>query len=93
MSVKGYVPYDIQLSGIDKPGVVLELAKLFYENGINIISQSSQINQGLITGVPSFSLSSRVLVPPKIKLEKFKDRLDKIISGTDMKVDMDMAQF
>jgi glycine cleavage system transcriptional repressor len=70
-----YLPYRIQVSGADRPGIVQSIASILASRGINVASLESRITYAPESGTPLFVLEAKLHVPSKIVLSELRSQL------------------
>lgn len=62
----GWLAYRIEVEGADHEGIIQEVARYLARRGINIESADSETTPAPISGVPLFTMSAEVTVPPNL---------------------------
>lgn len=62
----GWDPYRIEVRGADHEGIIQEVARYLSHRGINIESMESETAPAPISGVPLFTMTAEVVVPPEL---------------------------
>ena len=70
-----YLPYRIQVSGADRPGIVQAIAAILAGRGINVASLESRLTYAPESGTPMFVLEAELRVPSKIVLSELRSQL------------------
>jgi glycine cleavage system transcriptional repressor len=70
-----YLPYRIQVSGADRPGIVQAIASILASRGINVASLESSVTYAPESGTPLFVLEAELHVPSKIVLSELRSQL------------------
>jgi glycine cleavage system transcriptional repressor len=70
-----YLPYRIQVSGADRPGIVQAIAAILASRGINVASLESRLTYAPESGTPMFVLEAALRVPSKIVLSELRSQL------------------
>lgn len=70
-----YLPYRIQVSGADRPGIVQAIAAILAGRGINVASLESRVTYAPESGTPMFLLEAALRVPSKIVLSELRSQL------------------
>lgn len=70
-----YLPYRIQVSGADRPGIVQAIASILASRGINVASLESRVTYAPESGTPLFVLEAKLHVPSKIVLSELRSQL------------------
>ncbi len=74
----GWMSYRVQVDGADHEGIIHEVAHYLSERGINIESVDSESAPAPTSGVPLFSMSAVVSVPPHLSGSGWEARLQEI---------------
>ena len=61
----GWLPYHIEVEGADHEGIIHEVAHYLSERGINIESVDTETISAAVSGVPLFTMTALVVVPPE----------------------------
>ena len=69
------LPYELEATSLDHPGIVQQLTTALHRFNVNIESMKTHVAQAPITGTPVFSLSASVYVPTDIKISELRDEL------------------
>ena len=70
-----YLPYRIDVSGADRPGIVQGVAAILAGRGINVASLESRITYAPFSATPMFVLEASLQVPSKIVLSELRSEL------------------
>lgn len=62
----GWQPYQIQVHGADHEGIIHEIAHSLAQRGISIETMDTETKRASTSGVPLFSMTARVVVPPSL---------------------------
>jgi glycine cleavage system transcriptional repressor len=74
-SPSDYLPYRIDVSGADRPGIVEVIAALLAGRGINVASLESRLSYAPFSATPMFVLEASLQVPSKIVLSELRSEL------------------
>jgi glycine cleavage system transcriptional repressor len=85
---RGYVPYQLELSGADNQGILHEVADFLAGEGINIDSLDTEVTNAPITGVALFSMRAELQAPPTTSFGELRRKLEEIADelGVDIEV-------
>jgi len=86
---KGYIPYDLSVSGADHEGIVHKVTAYLREHSINIQNMESDIINAPDTGTPLFCMRATVQVPPSVSMSELQKQLQQI--GDQESVDITVA--
>lgn len=67
--------YRMRVSGIDRPGIVLQVSGVLAQRGINVTSLSSRVANAPLTGTPMFYLDAVLQVPGGVALSELRRAL------------------
>jgi glycine cleavage system transcriptional repressor len=62
----GWSPYRVEVHGADHEGIIQEVAHYLSQHGINIESMDSETTPAPISGVPLFTMTAHIIVPPSL---------------------------
>ena len=85
---RGYVPYEIHVSGADHEGIVHGVAEYLARQGANIEELSTGVTNAPVTGTPLFSMHAVVAVPSNLDVRALRNKMDRIADemGLDIEV-------
>ena len=84
----GWQPYRIEVEGADHEGIIHEVAQYLSTRGINIESIESEATPASTSGVPLFSMTALVVVPPHLTGQGWEVGLEEI--GGRMNLDVEV---
>ncbi len=70
-----YLPYRIDVSGADRPGIVQAITSILAGRGINVASLESRLTHAPFSATPMFVLEASLQVPSKIALSELRSQL------------------
>lgn len=70
-----YLPYRIEVSGADRPGIVHAIAAILAGRGINVASLESRLSYAPFSATPLFVLDASLQVPSKTVLAEVRNEL------------------
>jgi len=70
-----YLPYRIEVSGADRPGIVQAIAGILAGRGINVASLESHLSYAPFCATPLFILDASLQVPSKTVLTELRREL------------------
>jgi glycine cleavage system transcriptional repressor len=82
----GWLAYRIEVHGADHEGIIHEVAHYLSERGINIESMDSDTTPAPISGVPLFTMTADVVVPPSLSGQDWQAGLE--IMGRQMNLEI-----
>ncbi|MHC5538099.1 glycine cleavage system transcriptional repressor [Singulisphaera rosea] len=62
----GWLPYQIEVNGADHEGIIHEISHYLSQRGISIESMESECTPAPTSGIPLFSMTAQVVVPPSL---------------------------
>jgi glycine cleavage system transcriptional repressor len=74
----GWLPYRIEVHGADHEGIIQEVARYLSHRGINIESMDSETTPAPISGIPLFTMTAEVVVPPALAGEGWESGLEEL---------------
>jgi glycine cleavage system transcriptional repressor len=82
----GWVPYRIEVHGADHEGIIQEVSRYLSHRGINIESMDSETTPAPISGVPLFTMTGEVAVPPEMVGTGWEAGLDDLSSQLNLEI-------
>ena len=82
----GWLPYRIEVHGADHEGIIQEVARYLSHRGINIESMDSETTPAPISGVPLFTMTAEVAVPPDLAGQGWEAGLEEISSQLNLEI-------
>jgi glycine cleavage system transcriptional repressor len=85
-----FLLYRLRVSGVDRPGIVSGVSKVFAGRAINVASLDSRIVYAPLSGTPMFVLNAELQVPSEVALRELRrdlaatcdeENLDFILEG------------
>jgi len=86
---RGWLPYHIELQGADHEGIVHEVARYLAQRGINIEAMETALVAGAMSGVPLFTMTAQVVVPPALVEQDWVAELEGV--GQHLNVDIQVS--
>jgi glycine cleavage system transcriptional repressor len=82
----GWLHYHIEVHGADNEGIIQEVAHYLSQRGINIESMDSETTPAPITGVPLFTMTAHVAVPPSLSGQDWEAGLEEISNRMNLEI-------
>jgi glycine cleavage system transcriptional repressor len=82
----GWIAYHIEVHGADHEGIIQEVARYLSHRGINIETMESQTTPAPISGVPLFTMTAEVAVPPRLAREGWEAGLEDLSHHLDVEI-------
>jgi glycine cleavage system transcriptional repressor len=82
----GWLPYRIEVHGADHEGIIQEVARYLSQRGINIESMDSETTPAPISGVPLFTMTAEVAVPPDLAGQDWEAGLEDLSSHLNLEI-------
>jgi len=82
----GWLPYHIEVEGADHEGIVHEVAHYLSGRGINIESVDTETISAAVSGVPLFTMTALVVVPPGQSGQGWEAGLDEIAQRQNLEI-------
>ena len=70
-----YLPYRIEVSGADHPGIVEVVTAILADRGVNVASLESRLTHAPFSATPMFVLDASLQVPASIVLSELRQQL------------------
>jgi glycine cleavage system transcriptional repressor len=74
-SAADYLPYRIEVSGADHPGIVETVTAILADRGVNVASLESRLTYAPFRATPMFVLDAFLQVPSKLALSELRHQL------------------
>jgi glycine cleavage system transcriptional repressor len=74
----GWLPYRIEVHGADHEGIVHGVAHYLSQRGINIEAMDTETTPAPISGIPLFTMTAQVVVPPSLSAQGWEAGLEEI---------------
>jgi glycine cleavage system transcriptional repressor len=68
-------PFKLDVTGVDRPGIVLGISRILASRGINVASLESRVQNAPESGTPMFILSTEIHVPPGVSAASLREEL------------------
>ncbi len=82
----GWIAYHIEVHGADHEGIIQEVARYLSHRGINIESMDSETTPAPISGVPLFTMTAEVAVPPDLAAEDWEAGLEDLSQHLNLEI-------
>ncbi len=82
------LPFQLHAAGMDHPGIVHEITRIFHEKKINIESLETRVSAAPVSGTPVFSMKCTVSVPADIKISDLRHELEE--AADDLNLDIEL---
>jgi glycine cleavage system transcriptional repressor len=82
----GWVAYRIEVHGADHEGIIQEVARYLSHRDINIESMESETTPAPISGVPLFTMTAEVAVPPELAAEGWEAGLEDLSQHLNLEI-------
>lgn len=79
----------LELTGLDHPGIVLEITRTLARHGVNIDELSTSVSRGSMGAEPMFTAEADILLPSDLTTDSLRDALE-LIAG-DIMVDIELS--
>jgi glycine cleavage system transcriptional repressor len=74
-STTDYLPYHLEVGGVDRPGIVARVSALLAGHQINVAALESKVTYAPLSGTPMFQLQAGLEVPSTTGLSKLRGQL------------------
>ncbi|MEP7051573.1 MAG: ACT domain-containing protein [Pseudomonadota bacterium] len=75
VSSTDFLPYQISVTGVDRPGIVQRVAALLAGRGVNVASLESRLSYAPESGTPMFILEAALQIPSAVVLADLRREL------------------
>ena len=82
----GWLPFRIEVEGADHEGIIHEIAHFLSERGISIEEADSDSTPAPTSGVPLFSMTAQVVVPPILAGQDWEAGLEEIADRMNLEI-------
>ncbi len=72
---KSYLPYEIRVTGVDRPGIVHGITQILARLGVNVASLESRLAYAPLSGTPMFVLEAELELPSEVAVSKLRREL------------------
>ncbi len=72
---RDFLPYQIRVTGVDRPGIVQRVAALLAGRGVNVASLESRLAYAPLSGTPMFILEAALQIPSALALADLRREL------------------
>jgi len=74
---RDFLPYQIRVTGLDRPGIVLAVSEVLARRGVNVASLESRLAYAPLSGTPMFVLEADLQIPSEVALAELRRELAK----------------
>jgi len=74
---RDFLPFEIRVTGVDRPGIVQRVAGVLAGRGVNVASLESRLEFAPESGTPMFMLQASLQIPSALALEDLRRELSK----------------
>jgi len=79
----------VELEGLDRPGLVREIAQVLADRGVNIEELTTDRTAAPMSGEPIFRSRARISVPPRADAAELRARLERLASDLMVQVTLE----
>jgi len=72
-SAKNTIPYSVEVSALDNPGIVRNIASFFSSRNINIVNAQTERYAAPHTGSPMFALHMTISIPADVNIAQLRE--------------------
>jgi glycine cleavage system transcriptional repressor len=72
---RDFLPYKINVTGVDRPGIVQRVASVLETRGVNVASLESRLSYAAESGTPMFILEAALQIPSAVALTELQREL------------------
>jgi glycine cleavage system transcriptional repressor len=74
-AARDFLPYQIRVTGVDRPGIVQGVAAVLAGRGVNVASLESRLAYAPLSGTPMFILEAALQIPSALALADLRREL------------------
>jgi glycine cleavage system transcriptional repressor len=74
-TARDFLPYQIRVTGVDRPGIVQRVAAVLAGRGVNVASLESRLSYAPLSGTPMFILEAALQIPSALALSDLRREL------------------
>jgi len=74
-AARDFLPFQIRVTGVDRPGIVQRVAAVLASRGVNVASLESRLEFAPESGTPMFILEANLQIPSALALEDLRREL------------------
>ncbi|MFQ3547255.1 MAG: ACT domain-containing protein, partial [Termitinemataceae bacterium] len=75
---EGFLPYQLESSSLDTPGIVHGVSAILRKHGINITDLETNTESAPLTGAPLFTMKARILIPSTLSIATLRKELEEL---------------
>ncbi len=72
---KAFLAYRLEVTGFDRPGIVLSVSEILARRGVNVAALESRLVYAPLSGTPMFVLEAELQVPSEVALAELRGEL------------------
>jgi len=76
-AARDFLPFQIRVTGVDRPGIVQRVAGVLAGRGVNVASLESRLEFASESGTPMFILEAKLQIPSALALTDLRRELGK----------------
>lgn len=80
----------LELTGLDHPGIVLEITRTLARHRVNIDEFNTSVSRGSMGAEPMFSAEANIVLPPDVDTDTLREALEHIAG--DIMVDIELSE-
>lgn len=85
-------PFHLELLGLDRPGIVRDLASALASRNINVTELETDVVSAPMSGEPLFKATARLTAPTNVDADELHDALDRIADQLDLDLHLTAPQ-
>jgi glycine cleavage system regulatory protein len=83
-------PLKLELVGLDRPGIIREVARVLAARGVNVEELHTQVESAPMSGETLFRMNARVRVPGTLRTAELRGALESIAG--ELMVDLELGK-
>jgi glycine cleavage system transcriptional repressor len=88
----GWLPYEIEVTGADREGIIRDISHQLASQGINIENMDTSSTPAPMSGTPLFMMKGVLLVPPELNFHAWSDALEEIGDRQNVSIRIEMVR-
>lgn len=88
-SHRAFLPYEIRVTGVDRPGIVHAVTDLLAKRSVNVASLESRVTFAPDSGTPLFVLEADLQVPSEVVLAEFRREISALCQDENLDFSLD----
>ncbi len=83
------LPYRLEVSGMDHPGIVHHVSKVLVRHKVNVEAMDTKVTPAPVSGAPVFTLEARLSIPAEVRIRRLKEDLFELAEDRNVDVELE----